>query len=61
MRDIIHQSVYIDYSEPQTLHLRYIAQDNATGTAIIYMHGAVEKGKIYYPHSNKRLAPFLAK
>ena len=34
MSDIIQQSVYIDYSEQQTLHLRYIAQDNATGPAI---------------------------
>ncbi|TMO47907.1 alpha/beta fold hydrolase [Pseudoalteromonas ruthenica] len=61
MSDIIQQSIYIDYSEQQTLHLRYIAQDNATGPAIFFMHGAVENGKIFYTHSNKGLAPFLAK
>ncbi|HEA16504.1 MAG TPA: alpha/beta fold hydrolase [Pseudoalteromonas prydzensis] len=58
---IVQESVFIKLTEQQTLHLRRIADNtNEAGPAVFFMHGAVENGKIFYTHSNKGLAPFLA-
>ena len=58
---IVQESVFIKLTELQTLHLRRIADNSkAAGPAVLFMHGAVENGKIFYTHSNKGLAPFLA-
>lgn len=57
---VTQQSVFIKLDEEQTLHLRRIADDNASGPAVLFLHGAVENGKIFYTHNNKGLAPFLA-
>jgi len=57
---VTQQSVFIKLDEEQTLHLRRIAYDNASGPAVLFLHGAVENGKIFYTHNNKGLAPFLA-
>ena len=57
---IKQESVFIKLAESQTLHLRRISKTDAKGTAVFFMHGAVENGKIFYTHSNKGLAPFLA-
>ncbi len=57
---IKQESVFIKLAESQTLHLRRISKPGAKGPAVFFMHGAVENGKIFYTHSNKGLAPFLA-
>lgn len=57
---VTQQSVFIRLDEGQTLHLRRIVGDNASGPAVLFLHGAVENGKIFYTESNKGLAPFLA-
>jgi predicted alpha/beta hydrolase len=57
---IKQESVFIKLAESQTLHLRRISKTDAKGPAVFFMHGAVENGKIFYTHSNKGLAPFLA-
>ena len=57
---ISQQSIIIDLDSQQTLHLRLIANDNKQGPVVFFMHGAIENGKIFYTHSNKGLAPFLA-
>ena len=61
MSEPIQESILFDYTPTQKLHLRYIAQPDATGPAVFFMHGAVENGKIFYTHSNKGVAPFLAR
>ncbi|GAA61413.1 hypothetical protein P20652_3290 [Pseudoalteromonas sp. BSi20652] len=57
---ISQQSIIINLDSQQTLHLRRIADDNQQGPVVFFMHGAIENGKIFYTHSNKGLAPFLA-
>jgi len=57
---ITQQSHFVQLAEQQTLHLRRIANDEQSGPVVFLMHGAVENGKIFYTHSNKGLAPFLA-
>jgi predicted alpha/beta hydrolase len=57
---ISQQSVFITLVDKQTLHLRRIADDNQQGPIVFFMHGAIENGKIFYTHSDKGLAPFLA-
>ncbi|MDP5214549.1 alpha/beta fold hydrolase [Pseudoalteromonas tunicata] len=60
MENVQQQSLFIELGEMQQLHLRYIYNPNKRGPAVFFMHGAVENGKIFYTHSNKGLAPFLA-
>ncbi|KPH63452.1 alpha/beta fold hydrolase [Pseudoalteromonas sp. NEC-BIFX-2020_002] len=57
---IKQESVFIKLADQQTLHLRRIYNPNSQGPAVLFVHGAVENGKIFYTHSNKGLAPFLA-
>lgn len=57
---ITQQSHFVQLNNQQTLHLRRIANDDKAGPVVFLMHGAVENGKIFYTHSNKGLAPFLA-
>lgn len=57
---VTQQSVFIKLDAEQTLHLRRIADDKARGPVVLFLHGAVENGKIFYTESNKGLAPFLA-
>lgn len=49
----------IPLSNGDKVHLRQIFTD-PTGPVVFFMHGAVENGRIFYTHSNKGLAPFLA-
>lgn len=49
----------IPLSNGDKVHLRQIVSD-PNGPVIFLMHGAVENGRIFYTHSNKGLAPFLA-
>jgi len=57
---ISQQSITINLAGQQTLHLRKIFDEQQNGPIVFFMHGAVENGKIFYTHSNKGLAPFLA-
>ncbi|KPH94680.1 esterase [Pseudoalteromonas porphyrae] len=57
---IKQESVFIKLADQQTLHLRRIYNPNSQGPAVLFVHGAVENGKIFYTHSNKGVAPFLA-
>ena len=41
------------------VHLRQISQAS-NGPNVLFIHGAIENGKIFYTESNKGLAPFLA-
>ena len=60
MNTVLQESIYIVLSEEQQLHLRHIYHPDNLGPAVFFLHGAVENGKIFYTHSNKGLAPFLA-
>lgn len=57
---VTQRSVYINLNAQQTLHLRRIGNNQSSGPVVLFIHGAVENGKIFYTHSNKGLAPFLA-
>jgi predicted alpha/beta hydrolase len=57
---VTQESIYIQLDEQQTLHLRRIYNTTKTGPTVLFVHGAVENGKIFYTHSNKGLAPYLA-
>ena len=57
---VTQESIYIQLDEQQTLHLRRIYNATKSGPSVLFVHGAVENGKIFYTHSNKGLAPFLA-
>ena len=57
---VTQESVFIKLGDHQTLHLRRIANQQPSGPVVLLIHGAVENGKIFYTHSNKGLAPFLA-
>ncbi len=57
---ITQHSHFVQLGNQQTLHLRRIANDKQAGPVVFFMHGAVENGKIFYTHSNKGLAPYLA-
>ncbi|KYL37286.1 MULTISPECIES: alpha/beta fold hydrolase [Pseudoalteromonas] len=57
---VTQESVFIKLDDHQTLHLRRIANQKPSGPVVLLIHGAVENGKIFYTHSNKGLAPFLA-
>ncbi|WP_440056763.1 alpha/beta fold hydrolase (plasmid) [Pseudoalteromonas sp. T1lg65] len=54
------ESLYVDISGSDKLHLRHLYHSNRKGPAVFLLHGAVENGKIFYTESNKGLAPFLA-
>ncbi len=54
------ESIFLDYKDDQKLHIRRINRGPG-GTPILFMHGSMEDGKIFYTKSNKGLAPFLAK
>lgn len=60
MSDIEQTSLFAPLDDGSQIHLRYIAQPNSQGPCVLLVHGAVENGKIFYTHSNKGLAPFLA-
>lgn len=57
---VTQESIYIQLDEQQTLHLRRIYNSTKSGPSVLFVHGAVENGKIFYTHSNKGLAPYLA-
>ncbi|MDE3270601.1 alpha/beta fold hydrolase [Pseudoalteromonas sp. G4] len=56
---IKQESHLITMANGDKVHLRQI-YTNAKGPVVFFMHGAVENGRIFYTHSNKGLAPFLA-
>ncbi|CCQ10145.1 Esterase/lipase/thioesterase family protein [Pseudoalteromonas luteoviolacea B = ATCC 29581] len=56
---ILQESILLPFQDCQ-LHLRRIYKEGQKGDAILFIHGAVENGKIFYTESNKGFAPFLA-
>ncbi|MBQ4833741.1 alpha/beta fold hydrolase [Pseudoalteromonas sp. MMG010] len=58
---INQHSHFIELTSGETLHLRCITSRKKSTLGVVFLlHGAVENGKIFYTHSNKGLAPFLA-
>ncbi|WP_125718398.1 alpha/beta fold hydrolase [Pseudoalteromonas rubra] len=57
---IKQNSLYVPVGEGHQLHLRHIYHEQQSDPAVLFIHGAVENGKIFYTQSNKGLAPFLA-
>lgn len=55
----VQSSYQVPLSHRDRLHVRRIARD-VYGPAVLMIHGAVENGRIFYSHSGKGLAPFLA-
>ncbi len=53
------ESLFIEDGHHQ-LHLRHIVQ-NPGGVPVLMLHGTIENGKIFYTHSGKGLACYLAK
>lgn len=57
---INQSSLFIDVHGDR-VHVRKIAPEHpASVPPILLVHGAMENGRIFYTHSNKGLAPFLA-
>ncbi|TQF67520.1 alpha/beta fold hydrolase [Pseudoalteromonas luteoviolacea] len=57
---ITQKSLSVPVSGGACLHLRHIYHEQKTGPVVLFLHGAIENGKIFYTHSNKGLAPFMA-
>lgn len=56
---ISQTSHFIELANKDKIHLRQITESN-DGPSVLFMHGAIENGRIFYTNSNKGLAPFLA-
>lgn len=58
-------SLYVPVDSTHSIHVRHlVAQHRAANhpkTPVFMLHGAIENGKIFYTHSGKGLASFLAK
>ena len=52
-------SLFVDLAAYQ-LHVRQLTPVQSSVGPILYLHGAVENGRIFYSHSGKGLACFLA-
>lgn len=58
--EIVQTSLSIERNG-HTLHLRHIVNPSAACKGVLlFVHGAIENGRVFYTHSNKGLAPFLA-
>lgn len=60
MEAVLQESHHIKVSNEDTLHLRRIYLDSS-GPPVFMLHGAIENGRIFYSHSGKGLAPYLAR
>ncbi|MEK7434235.1 MAG: alpha/beta fold hydrolase [Cyanobacteriota bacterium] len=58
--EIKEESIFIEVSKDEKLHLKRIYSDS-NGKVAFLLHGAIENGKIFYSDSGKGLAFFLAK
>lgn len=58
------QSLFVQVDDHHSIHLRHIVAENPASDApkhpVFMLHGAIENGKIFYTHSGKGLASFLA-
>jgi predicted alpha/beta hydrolase len=58
---LLTESLWVDVGQPiQRLHLKRFYQ-YTTGTPVFLLHGSVSSGRVFYSHSMKGLAPFLAR
>jgi predicted alpha/beta hydrolase len=54
------ESLFVSLSNGRQMHLRHI-WTQAEGPVVWMVHGAIENGRIFYTHSGKGLACFLAR
>lgn len=58
------QSLYVPVDSTHNIHIRHIVAENRQSdhpkNPVFMLHGAIENGKIFYTHSGKGLASFLA-
>ncbi|HDZ57113.1 MAG TPA: alpha/beta fold hydrolase [Pseudomonas xinjiangensis] len=59
MPDILASSQQLPVQDDLSLHVRRFRAE-AGGPAVLMVHGLVEDGRIFYSHSGKGLAPYLA-
>ncbi|MBQ4810759.1 alpha/beta fold hydrolase [Pseudoalteromonas luteoviolacea] len=57
---IIQESLSVPLAKGVSLHLRHIYHEQKAGPVVLFLHGAIENGKIFYTESNKGLAPYMA-
>lgn len=57
------QSHYIEMPQGHTLHLKEFSGEEVSSSKppLIFIHGAIEDGKIFYSKKGKGLAPYLSK
>lgn len=54
-------SVFVSLGDATALHLRRFTPQGVSDPPSVFMlHGAIENGRVFYSHSGKGLAPFLA-
>lgn len=56
---IRQKSLFTQVNDTDTLHVRRIFGD-PNGIPVLFIHGVIENGRIYYSESGKGLAPYLA-
>lgn len=59
MKKLSTKSHYIKTDDGNSLHLLEFLPKNANSRPILFIHGAIENGAIFYSKSGKGLAPFL--
>jgi pimeloyl-ACP methyl ester carboxylesterase len=59
-KDLHAESLYVPVGGTDELHLRHFWIDS-TGPPVLFVHGSIENGRIFYSHSGRGLAPFLAR
>ncbi len=52
-------SLFVDLADYH-VHVRQLSPLNTVHSPVLYLHGAVENGRIFYSHSGRGLASFLA-
>lgn len=58
--DLHTESLYVPVGSAEELHLRHLWVDPA-GEPVLFVHGSIENGRIFYSNSGRGLAPFLAR
>ena len=58
--EIQEESLFASLEGGGRLHLKHFFSDKK-GPPILFLHGAIENGRIFYSRSGKGLAPFLAR
>jgi len=59
MNTLRKQSHFIELDCGEKLHVQHFFTEAST-TPVIFLHGSIENGRIFYSKTNKGLAPFLA-